>query len=185
MDSCVSLILTVPHACCPLDAHRYGHPCDSLASAAARAIAAAYGRGASLLLGDVPRTQRDLNRRESRALTSFRVRLRRLMHENPNAFVLDVHSFPGEGITFSEGATERTEVVLLDIDARPAHHSVELRDALSKAGVSVSLVRGSHENDIEEEARSLGMRSVLAVFDESLGVERLHEISRAVAAFFS
>ena len=176
------LLLSVPHAACPSEpAHR--HLCDSLAPAAARSIASAYGADSvHLLLGDVPRSIMDLNRARARDSTRYRERLRKLMRDNPHAVLLDVHSFPAGEASF--GPTD-VEVVLLDDSSPPEAYSFALRNTLLDADVSVRLMLGSRVNDIQEEARERGMRALLVEFNESLAQRRLDHIAGAVVRWLS
>lgn len=163
------VLLTVPHAVCPTPLNvAQAHPCDLLAEDAAEAIYQ-HQRAAPLIAAPVvpertTRQQCDLNRRECRD-HPWREQLRERMCDAATAFVLDVHSYPAREPRWAE-----YEVVVLD--ETPAGHDFQPYVAsfvrfMRREGVRAAAFRGAN-NDIQQEARALGIRSMLLEVNEGL-----------------
>ena len=188
-----SVIMTVPHATCPVRGGegqpRAPHPCDTIAVRAAQSIYDSQ-RGvffyATVVAASTPRATCDLNRDACRN-HPWRAHVRRVISEalsstgrNPTVFVLDVHSFPPDAEGWSA-----YEVVLLDDDPTPTAYTESLARRLKRAGVAVAIGRG-RDNDIQDEARAAGHKSVLVEFNERLGrdASRLDFIAAQIAQWF-
>ncbi len=188
-----SVIMTVPHATCPVrggEGQPLAHPCDTIAVRAAQSIYDSQ-RGvffyATVVAASTPRATCDLNRVACRN-HPWRAHVRRVIVESlsadfgrkPTVFVLDVHSFPPDAEGWSA-----YEVVLLDDDPTPTAYTESLGRHLKRAGVAVAIGRG-RDNDIQDEARAAGHKSVLVEFNERLGrdARRLTFIASQIAQWF-
>jgi hypothetical protein len=149
------IVFTVPHATnvdgnVTCNTHIY---CDTDALRVARAFSLRVPNS-QLLIGDVNRTQMDLNRIESRYTTSFRSQLRDMSKQ----FVLDIHSYPQDemwGLGFSSPA-----VFLVDDGS--------LIDLVKWNRVfQLPMLRGQG-NDIMDEMTTLGIPSILLEVREGI-----------------
>lgn len=179
-----SVLLTVPHASCPRD-HKHGHPCDTLAKHAARRVfdcaRSDSGIERPLVSKDVPRAVCDLNRIQCRD-HPWREKIRQRLRAGGVAFVLDVHSYPP---TTPKGWAP-FDLVLLDDAPAPRTYTLDFARYMDAAGIRVAVFRGKG-NDIQDEARELGVRSMLLEFNEGIGrdTDRFGVIACHVASWFS
>ena len=178
-DAPSAVVLTVPHGTCPDEGDvAGGHPCDWIAERSAQMIYQNLGSAAELFVAkDVPRRVCDLNRLWCRD-HPWRERVREAVRAS--TFVLDVHSYP-PGV----GGWSDFEIVLLDDAQEPAFplpYVADLSRYLAGKGVLVSIGRGGG-NDIQDEMRAMGARSVLIEFNERLDgdLARWRNIARYTA----
>ena len=184
MSSTTTVFITVPHATCPpfqMDTTVL-HPCDTLSKTVASALSVSLSNSGFenlMFIGNVPRTETDLNRERSRDTTTYRINLTKQMSEKRPSAVLDVHSYPSNG----SGFPYDSEIVILDSAlTSPKQYSTDLYNILQRSGIKAHLIPGSEVNDIEREARLVyGLRAVLLEFNESLSTSRLKEISNVIA----
>ena len=195
------ILLTVPHAKCVSTTRR---DCDRLARTAATYLHSFLLPRSRLLVGDVLRSQGDLNRVETRN-TLYRRHVRNILLSKTKglgvaaAAVLDIHSFPYiDSFPSPDSWLEDTindkirlllngppELVILD--NIPAHTPwiLKLVRFLHQNNVRVDYLPGARFNDIVAESRKLGIPAVLIEFYEGLSIPRLVTITRLIASFFS
>lgn len=177
-----SIVITVPHARCPKAVK--GHECDTAALQVARDLEAGLRRRGvqvQTFVGDLPRTECDLNRSSCRE-TPFRRKVRAALDRCRNGCLLvDVHSRMPE-------STERYGRDDLTFLHRSGNETViaAARDRIrrgSTRGVSSNVVPGSTTNDLVEESFELGVPAVLVEANEGAG-DRLPVLGAALADGF-
>ncbi len=178
----MSVLLTVPHANCPLGWDGKGHPCDTLAKRAADLVFK-YGESAlvepPLIPSGTPRTICDLNRIQCRS-HPWRGEIRRRIKSGYVAFVLDIHSYPSHTKKWSG-----FELFVLDDAPWPMPYVMNFVRYIRAAGIRIGVGSGGR-NDIQDEARELGVKSMLVEFNEGLGdTDRLDFVASRVAEWFS
>ncbi len=161
---CVKEILfTVPHAACP-PGYEEKHTCDFVAKDAADILRSKNADISSLILGKVPRTKCDLNRKQCRN-ELFRKTIREMVEKYKYKTVVDVHSYP---VGVEKGEWDECDVVLMNIELPDGKdYTMNLARRISKKGLSVGIVSGTFANDIVLEMRQdLNKRSLLIEFNE-------------------
>ena len=180
-DQMLRIVITVPHATCPNK--KLYHRCDHLAPRAARKIFDAFPPTQNsirrIFLGTVPRTECALHRRRCRE-HPWRQEIRKVVTQNPEkTWVLDVHSYPPEDEAFGP-----YDIVLLDDPPFDSALTQALSGALTRQGLTVGRLTGS-VNDIMQEARELGARSILIEFNENLRSQDVTRATNTIAATFA
>lgn len=159
---CQMIIITAPHSLCE-DNDIESHECDVITGDMAQRLydkLIENGINAKLFLSTERRVKCDLNRIVCRN-TQYRNNVRKYMEMNP-VFLFDIHSFP-------YNYKHLSMYILDDYTIKPKKYSVNLLDFLVKNNIDVKLYQGIH-NDIEDEARSMGIDSVLIEFNENLTI---------------
>lgn len=159
------VLLTVPHKACPPNSPP-NHLCDFVAETSAVALYQYLGRKPCLLIGNIPRTQCDLNRIQCRQ-TKFRKELRKEIKSGDYKFVLDIHSYPPDLEDKELREWSKYDLVIMDRLPETQYGDL-LTKLLQKAGVNCMRVLGSKKNDIVGEARENGLYSVLLEFKEEV-----------------
>jgi predicted N-formylglutamate amidohydrolase len=160
----MSVLITVPHAVC--QESEYAHQCDYASSHCAQVLDLSLTKKVRTLtvIGDVWRPILDLNRIESRS-SPFRQKITRLLKSGDVSLLLDIHSYPVYYSDFGDA-----EITLLDDNVTRNSfelYSVSLLSLLRSEGISVNLLRGAN-NDIQIEAKELGVKALLIEFREDL-----------------
>jgi len=177
------VLLTVPHAqgCDRLSSR---HPCDTLAEGLAQYLQQSCSGNCEVLVGDIPRTVLDLNRKESR-YTEYRQQIKKRiqyhMQRGEIVWVIDCHSFPQ---TYRWNQEQSTDFVILDtwLNNRPTVYVSQLTTFLQKQQVDILQLQGASPedndtNDIMDTSRQLGAYSFLLEVKEGLRRSRLQQIS--------
>ena len=178
-----SVVLVTPHSLCTKDAPP-GHWCDSASLPAALCVRDELNRRSGiadthLVESYTPRYLCDLNRPQCRD-RPFRKRIREIVdgekRSGRDAMVLDVHSFPREGVDWGAG-----ELVVLDVHPSTGTwygYNVDLVRMLREGGIDAKLVKGSQMNDITVEfnAPPYEIVATLIEFDESSTDSKRKEI---------
>lgn len=199
-----SVLLTVPHAICPINAPETSHRCDFLAIEAAQCIynIALITPETHVIIErpfipkDTSRDECDLNRRwcdmklkvrDARA-HGFRKRIRNfvLEHNDEIIFVLDVHSYPPDVHVWRDYL-----VFILDDDedrnSQVAPYVTDFVSFMNSNGIPTASGIGRN-NDLHYEMRtSLGKNSMLIEFNEILLGQRdlLEKICTFIVLWFN
>ncbi len=176
------VIITVPHAACPLWPTE-GHPCDYAAPNMARRLELEFELRdrlrTELFIATTPRVVSDMNRVESREM-AFRRRLREYVRGNRESLccLLDVHSYPAHDKSYGP-----FDLVLLPQGRSIGSYYYErIEEAVHNAGHRVGVFEGAR-NDIQAEMTTqFDLESVLLEFNEGLTAVQRSDIARFIAA---
>jgi hypothetical protein len=155
----MKVILTVPHARCPL--HNKDHNCDVIAPAVGRALKSyleRQGMDVFLFMGNVPRTECDLNREGVRKTHWYKTVFNELRMGD---VLIDVHSFPSDDRKF-----EGNDIVLYWFH-QP--NNLDFVNALvdnMRSDFMVATMEGNEYNTLVRDALKLGVKAVLIEFNE-------------------
>jgi hypothetical protein len=191
------ILITTPHATCPLHAAGGPRRCDTRAREAGATMARLLqemGMDVSVMQRmPVLRSETDANRDpgywlrpEAKAwFDALHATLARMATEAPDAWVLDMHSFPAEGHWGTE--VRPLHLVFLDLahEAGPTREFAVLAPTLTD---TQAWLPGSYINHIMRRAREVGLRSIIieafedrtAYPSESME-EDFRQIARAIA----
>lgn len=173
------LVITAPHAACVLGATV--RTCDRKALAAAEQLHVLLPQAIYLANTSIYRWHSDLNRASGRQ-AGFRPALRETLArllDPAHALLIDVHSFPPGTPNFPGDA----EIVLMESWSEPRVTATLMR-LLRKAGITVGYVQGHPTiNDIELNARLVGMRAFLVEVREDIDDRRLALAMQQVSEF--
>lgn len=173
-------IILAPHATCPKGENPAHHFCDHAAPVLAQAL---RGSADDLLMGDVPRTKRDLNRVESEG-TKFQDDFGALLEKRP-AMVLDAHSYPPNSPNYGP-----YDVALLVNNLGTAQRlSLMIADSLTWKGYKVlTIPRHDYDWNVTK-AEQAGIPGILVEANELLRSHQIQEvadeINRSRRAFFA
>lgn len=170
----MSILLTVPHYKC-VDKNNKPHYCDAIAGESADKIKS-NNDNFIIIKGNIIRNECDLNRIECRYNTNFRKKIREVLKEKIN-FVLDIHSFP------NESNPDLEMYILDDYTKSETVYCLGLYCYLLGANIRCGYNQGEH-NDVMDETRELGFKSLLLEFNESLEKKRLKEICLIINKYF-
>lgn len=156
------VILTAPHATCPLLGSN--HPCDVIAGDLTKKIASqlgAQGVAVRTFIGDIPRTEVDLNRDESKGRDYYRTFMDSV---SPGTLHFDIHSYPPELDDF-----KNVDAVIY----RMGNNSqlVDLLQRELSKNHKVGVIYGSSINTLVRDSQRQGAQSALIEFSESLQPE--------------
>lgn len=165
-------IVYAPHVCVVSPLQDPG--CDRQSRTYARALAASLG--ARCILSRTRRAECDNNRRACRYTTPSRRRLRSQL-ERP-AFVLEVHTFDRDARPWDLPVSP--DVVILETHKTP--YVRRLAAALRARNVEVAVLRGSLQNDVQQEVASAGSQGLLLELAQGLPARRLARVCGAVTA---
>lgn len=157
----MKILLTCPHAYCSASLSEK-HLCDPIAEQMTNELyrqLRGHLEDVDKEIGGVPRPECDLNRSQCRN-TPFRQRISNKMKNGNYNIILDIHSYPPDS---EYGSYEIT--ILDDRGIHPSLSSYSLYKFLASYGVTVGLLHGK-QNDIIEEATSIGTDAFLIEFDE-------------------
>lgn len=169
----VKYVITVPHAACP--DHSRSHPCDYAAPRAAEYLATYLGVE-KIIRGSIPRAVIDMNRSPSRGVLPERQELAAFVNAEPNAVVLDVHSYD-EHAPWGQSS----DVVFMDTGLSQKWVKVAVLHAQLKSGIRAELLAGSQVNDIMGEMKERGVPAVLIEFREGLDEALMARVAKGVA----
>lgn len=162
------ILITAPHSLCENNDIKT-HECDIIAGDMAQRLynkLKTNGIKTKLFLSTERRIICDLNRLRCRN-TEYREILGKYMEMRP-VFLFDIHSFPNDYKHLSM-------YILDDYIIKPKSYSINLLNFINKNNIDAKLYQGI-DNDIEDEARSMGIKSVLIEFNESLSIEERNHI---------
>lgn len=172
----MDLVITVPHSVCPTYGNKNHHPCDTDALKFARLLSSALSNKTNSLTfirASKPRLFSDMNRRVSRGVLSERAAIDAALSNNPNPFLIDVHSYD-DGASWGRGI----DLAVFDVD--PVQYRSVLVVAYLKEilGVpEVGFVVGSPRNDIIVRAKESGVPCLMVEVREDLPGCRLGELA--------
>lgn len=195
------VLLSVPHSGC------YTYPstrhCDRVAKRAGLLLSehlSKLGVDNKLLTTNVRRSDMDMNRPKARK-TNFRVGLTQALEdlkEVPRSIHLDVHSYPPKSLTSSDATYEsRVHSLYLLDDAGETAYTRSLRDYLIESlGIPYNTYAGTKpcenwdtcphlniHNDIQDQARSLGIPSILLEVNELISKKKMDTVMKTVAVW--
>lgn len=154
------IILTVPHAQCPLLLN--AHHCDTIAPTVAKELRnylSSQNYKVFLYFGNVPRTVKDLNRVEARN-SNFYQKVFGILE--PGDILIDVHSFPPNEKRFGDN-----DFVFYEFKNPPNGAFVdELFRNVKSNRFYYSIMEGSDINLIVPDALNKGVKAVLVEFNE-------------------
>jgi hypothetical protein len=180
------VLVTVPHSACQQDRPGPdGRRCDRRAREAAEYLSQALRLAQVdhlLITNDtVDRASLDLNRLPARP-SAWRQQVTEQMQQGNFTWLLDIHSFPRD--SFGPGL----DLVLLDDSGTNNSKNVELARVLARTlGYNRVAILPGNRNDIQQEAVSRGIASVLIEFSEEAGdlsSQELRQAAEALAHFF-
>jgi len=154
-----NVVLTVPHTC-------FDEPndpgCDRYALFFAQIILKGLRhkfQRVEIVHQKMPRKVADANRKKFRHVVPMRDKLRKLLEtlDPASTFVLDVHTFKDP---YSWSGHTPFEIAILDNSEQAKAYSRDLMIRLDQWSFKTVLVHGG-DNDIQNEARELGFKSVL------------------------
>lgn len=155
----MKFILTVPHARCPL--HNMDHNCDLIAPAVGRALLGHLehrGVHSYLFMGNVPRTECDLNREGVRRTHWYKTVFQDLKRGD---VLIDVHSFPSDAPRF-----EGNDIVLYWFNSPSNLDFVNRLIDNMKTEYVVATMEGNSYNTLVLDALGMGVKAVLVEFNE-------------------
>lgn len=154
------ILITAPHSLCK-DNDIKTHECDIIAGDMAKRLykkLKSNNIDVQLFVSTERRIDCDLNRIKCRN-TSYRKNVTKYMKMKP-IFLFDIHSFPNS-------YKQLPMYILDDYIEQPENYSINLFHYLKNNGINAELYQGI-DNDIEDEARSFNIKSILIEFNESL-----------------
>jgi len=164
-DEMKQVVITAPHSFCQ-ESNIHSHSCDTADESVVSCLVDTI-QGIGLIpvpfLASTPRRECDLNRKKCRK-NSYRVNLTSYMkkHREEIRMVLDVHSFPPDDEDWGG-----YDVILLDDAETATSYTLMLQNMFLQNWVRCKIVRGGG-NDIQDEARERGMKSLLIECSESV-----------------
>ena len=178
-----TIVLTVPHAACPMFKSQM-HICDWTAEKAARCIAKHLESFQIFVNTTVVRSDAvDMNRRKTRNIETYRKKIMKYVQDPKHQviFVMDVHSFPRHFMPYAQW-----EILVLDDFQPRADYTVDFVRAMRAKGIVAGWLQGSR-NDIQLEMRTVAkVDSFLVEFNEAIPNYRLANlICPAVAQWIS
>jgi len=167
------VIITVSHAC--IYSSLIDKGCDRNTISYARRIHRRIP-GSVIVQSRTLRRICDNNRIICRS-TPMRKRLRRIMKANtPNFIVIDVHSFP---------PTEELPKVTL-LDTHKSEETLAIYSAIKTSNIDkVAIMKGSHLNDIQKEAREWGGQAIILEIRDNIPANIINRIAAAIESFRS
>ncbi len=180
-----TIVLTVPHAACPMFQTQL-HICDWTAEKAARCVSRHLLSQPFQIFANttvIRSDSIDMNRRKTRNTQVYRKKILKYV-QNPKhqvKFVIDVHSFPGHYMPYG-----RWEVLVLDDFQPRAAYTINFVRSMRAKGIVAGWMPGKF-NDIQVEMRTVAkIDSFLVEFNEAIPNRRLETlICPAVAQWLS
>jgi len=129
------------------------------------------------IIGDIHRSEIDLNRTEGRN-TAFRKAIDESLERNPDAILFDIHNFPENSKTW-----RGLDVVVFDMPPSIDNNlSKKMLNALKRQGLNVRKAKGTIDNDIVNTA--FPNRALLLEINDGISKEKSKKISRAMQDIF-
>ncbi len=173
-----SVLIIAPHSHCEATTYR---DCDSVAGQAVKELRSADRQGiiAQEHLSDRLRALGDYNRPVTDA-TPWREQSRAIASTIAPDFVLEVHSFPGNHVTF-RSAWPGADLVLFESPAN-AQWIGHLADEVRKRAPEFKVMTAVpwHPCAISDDMAKLGLRHTLVEFNEDMPRSRIGPLAKAV-----
>ena len=168
-------IFTAPHVC-QTGSKKDDPGCDLMSAKFASRIHSSVP-GSTYIPSTTFRSELDNNRIQSRGRTPMRKKLSQTLekHKDTNLTVYDIHTFTS-GKDF--GLSYTPDVILLDTQFSPSAKSMVAK--LQRQGLKVALLRGTIENDIQQETKSFGGKGYLLEMPDSLSSKKLQLVANAI-----
>ncbi len=178
----MKIVITVPHSKCNGGGWILfdPHDCDKKSASFARKLNKAFKRESKLntilILGDVNRIECDLNRKSCHDSKKyeFSKKLDKFLKEDNTNLLLDIHSFPGNHITYE------LYILVLSGDKKSMNISKSLYVFLKKNGVDIAATEGDKTNHILYLGYEYSIPSVLVEINERLSDTRMRELSNLI-----
>lgn len=173
----MKILITVPHAKCPIEYHpnqlpdnqTHNHPCDFIAKNVAEALSQKLIKkrhSVQVIIGDKLRlTEVDLNRPAGRN-TEFRQKIDRSL-EGVN-LLIDCHSYPKNSVKF-----QKHELVVLKSPYDKTELTKNLFNILNELGLNVGFMAGFTRDCILNDMTHKGIPTVVIEHNEDCDIAML------------
>jgi len=179
----INIVLSVPHATCPITIKPKEHKCDFLAEEMAERIYKMILENKTsfesfLVKGNIPRTNIDLNRVEpTGVITSFRKEIRNLLSTGKIDYVLDIHSFPKS----TKKWENRDVLILYDFKIKPPLPFMKsIIEKWRNLGLSTELYKGEQNSIHHEVVAEWSTRAFLIETNEATTEDKRNKIVEGI-----
>jgi hypothetical protein len=172
----MKVVISVPHYKYPDDYDKkdhppHYHPCDWIAGPVAKTLTEKLqkiGYDVKLVLGDIVRTERDLNRPEGR-FSDFRKQVNKAIKEDgPTNLLIDCHSYPKNSVKY-----QKWEVVVFKSPYDKQNIALSMFQILQNLGLNVGFQDAFTRDCVLNDAVKDGQVAVLIEHNEDIDLEML------------